>query len=95
MRINNILIKPLLTEKTTSLVQKGVYVFVVNNKANKNKIKEGVEKLFKVKVAVVRLSVRKGKIRKVGKKMIPKKKPDRKIAFVKLSEGKINIFPQT
>jgi len=95
MRINDILVKPLLTEKTTNLVKGNVYVFIVGLKANKNQIKEAVEKLFKVKVETVRLLIRKGKIRKVGKKMIAKKQADRKIAFIKLKEGKIDIFPQT
>jgi len=94
MKINNVLIKPVLTEKTTTLAKNNVYVFVVNLKANKDKVKEVVEKLFKVKVGVVRILIRKGKIRKTGKKMIPKKQSDRKIAFIKLEEGRINIFPQ-
>jgi len=94
MKINNVLIKPLLTEKTTTLVKNGIYVFIVNLKANKNQIKMVVEKLFKVKVDTIKVLIRKGKVRKRGKKMVPRKQSNRKIAFVKLQEGKISIFPQ-
>ena len=40
------------------------------------------------------MMIRKGKAKKTGKKMRIKKMADRKIAFVKLIEGKIDLFPQ-
>ena len=39
-------------------------------------------------------TLRKGKEKKVGKKGLFKKTADRKIAFIKLIEGKIDLFPQ-
>jgi large subunit ribosomal protein L23 len=94
MLINKVLIKPILTEKATNLVQSNVYMFEVDKKANKHQIKQALEKLFKVKTGEVKVMIRKGKEKKVGKKGLLKKVADRKIAFVKLKEGKIDLFPQ-
>ncbi|MFH0979636.1 MAG: 50S ribosomal protein L23 [Candidatus Roizmanbacteria bacterium] len=95
MKINDVIIAPILTEKATNLVKDQVYMFEVNLKANKFQIKEILEKLYKVKVSDVRLMIRKGKSRKFGRRMTTKKLADRKIAFIKLKEGKIDLFPQT
>lgn len=94
MLINEVLIRPILTEKATNLVQSQVYMFEVDKKANKFQIKQALEKLYKVKTGKIKIMIRKGKEKKTGKKMQIKKMADRKIAFVKLIEGKINLFPQ-
>ena len=94
MLINKILIKPVLTEKATNLVQNNVYMFEVDKKANKHQVKQALEKLYKVKTGEVKIMIRKGKEKKVGKKGLLKKSSDRKIAFVRLIEGKIDLFPQ-
>ncbi|OGK09873.1 50S ribosomal protein L23 [Candidatus Roizmanbacteria bacterium RIFCSPHIGHO2_01_FULL_35_10] len=94
MKIDEVLLKPVLTEKGTNLANNKEYLFETHIKANKNNIKEALEKLYKVKVSRVKVLIRKGKKRKVGKKMVSKKLTDRKIAFIKLSEGKIDLFPQ-
>ena len=94
MLINKILIKPILTEKATNLVQNNVYMFEVDKKANKHQVKQALEKLYKVKTGEVKIMIRKGKEKKVGKKGLLKKSSDRKIAFVRLIEGKIDLFPQ-
>ncbi len=94
MLINKILIKPILTEKATNLVQTNVYMFEVDLKANKNQVKQALEKLYKIKTGEVKIMIRKGKERRVGKKGLLKKSASRKIAFVKLIEGKIDLFPQ-
>ena len=94
MRINDVIIAPILTEKATNLVKDQVYMFEVHLKATKHKIKEVLEKLYSVKISDIRIMIRKGKIRKVGRKMISKKNTDRKIAFVRVVKGKIDIFPQ-
>lgn len=64
-KINEILIRPLLTEKLTGLQEKdiNVYGFVVAKDANKIEIAEAVEKKFNVKVTNVRTVIRKGKTR--------------------------------
>jgi len=94
MLINEILIRPILTEKATNLVQNKVYMFEVDKRANKFQIKQAVEKLYKVKTGEMKIMIRKGKEKKTGKKMKIKKMTDRKIAFIKLVEGKIDLFPQ-
>jgi len=94
MIINKILIKPILTEKATNLVQSNVYMFEVDLKANKNQVKKALETLYKVKTGEVKMMIRKGKEKKVGKKGLLKKTSNRKIAFIKLKEGKIDLFPQ-
>lgn len=62
-KLNEILIRPLLTEKLTALQDKGVnvYGFVVAKDANKIEIAKAVETKFNVKVTNVRTVIRKGK----------------------------------
>ncbi len=94
MKINELLVKPVLTEKATNLASKKVYSFEVSKKANKSQVTMAVEKIYGVKVAGVRMVIRPGKVRRIGRKMTSKKLSDRKIAYISLSEGKIDLFPQ-
>jgi len=94
MRTNPILIKPILTEKATKLAAENKYMFLVNLKANKYQIKFAMEKLYPVKVKAVNLYKRKGKTVKRGKKLVQKTLPDKKIAYISLKEGKLDIFPK-
>lgn len=94
MDIQHVIIKPLLTEKATGAAQIKKYTFEVNRNANKNQVKVALEKMYGVKVASVTMSVRKGKVRRVGRKMSPKPMADRKIAVARVTEGVINVFPQ-
>lgn len=95
MKSDTILIKPILTEKATNLVKNQVYTFAVNPKANKFQIKDVIETLYKVKVGEIKSMMRKGKQRRVGKRMTTKQLSDKKIVYVKLTSGKIDVFPQT
>jgi large subunit ribosomal protein L23 len=90
MREEQIIIKPILTEKATTLAQKGQYLFEVSKISNKNEIKKAIEKLFKVKVEKVRIIKLPEKPRRLRR--IVSKKGERKKAIVKLKEGKIEIF---
>lgn len=92
MKLNEVILSPVLTEKSTNLGKKGVYVFKVNNKANKYQVKEVLEKLYQVKVGKIRIHVCKGKRKKIGRRLI-KKLTSEKIAYVSLVEGKIDLFP--
>lgn len=94
MRADNVIIGPLITEKTTDLATKKVYAFHVHAEANKDQIVTQVQKMFNVTVDAVRTTVRKGETKRVGRKQIPKQMPNRKIAYVTVSKGTINIFPQ-
>ncbi|OGK20589.1 50S ribosomal protein L23 [Candidatus Roizmanbacteria bacterium RIFCSPHIGHO2_02_FULL_37_13b] len=93
MNINEIIIKPVITEKGLNQINSQVYTFEVSIKANKFQIKKTVEDMFKVKVENVKTMIRKGKSRRVGKKMKTKKLSQRKFAYVKVSSGKIDLFP--
>lgn len=93
MKTEHILIEPVITEKAAGLAQTQVYAFKVHKDANKFQIQSTVEKLYKVKVDTINIFNRKGKIRRVGKKMTPQQQPDAKIAYIKLKEGKIDLFP--
>ena len=87
----DILKKPVVTEKSTSLLQDNKYTFVVDPRANKTEIKQAVEKTFKVKVEKVNTMNVKGKIKRVRR--IPGRTPDTKKAIVTLKKGdKIEIF---
>ena len=94
MNIIHVISRPLVTEKSTQFAQKKVYLFEVHTDANKYQVKQTVEELFKVKVASVRISIRKGKSKKVGRKMIVKELPNIKIAYITLKDGSIDLFPQ-
>ncbi|HBT81698.1 50S ribosomal protein L23 [Candidatus Giovannonibacteria bacterium RIFCSPHIGHO2_01_FULL_48_47] len=53
--MDQILVKPMVSEKNTLLSSRGVYVFQVENEANKITIKKAVERLYKVRVERVNL----------------------------------------
>lgn len=90
--LENVLIKPLLTEKTSKETEAfNRYAFVVSTKANKNQIKSAVEKFFDVKVVSVRTSVLPGKTKRAGRGH--KKSSSTKKAYVQLQDGqKIEFF---
>ena len=61
----NVIIKPLVTEKSThQQTTRNAYTFQVHASANKSEIKKAVEKLYEVKVRDVRTQTRKGKPRR-------------------------------
>jgi len=47
---HQVLIKPMVSEKSTALMEENKYSFIVDKDANKIEIKHAVESLFKVKV---------------------------------------------
>ena len=60
----NVIIKPLITEKSThQQTTRNVYTFMVHAGANKPQIKQAIEKIYEVKVKDVRTLNRKGKPR--------------------------------
>ena len=60
----DILIKPVVSEKSYGLMDQGKYTFEVDPRSNKTEIKIAVEKIFGVKVTSVNTINRKGKTRK-------------------------------
>ncbi|MCB0363869.1 MAG: 50S ribosomal protein L23 [Bdellovibrionaceae bacterium] len=83
--------RPLITEKNSALNEAGIYVFEVDREANKNQIKDAVEKFFRVKVDSVRTAVCRGRARRnrLGQGRVQYWKK----AMVKLAPGeKITLF---
>ena len=88
----NVIIKPLVTEKSTHLQQtRNAYAFQVHRNANKPEIKKAVEAIYNVKVLEVRTMTRKGKPRRTKFKMTHAS--DWKRAVVVLDENsRIDLF---
>ncbi len=86
----DILIAPVVSEKSYGLLDEGKYTFLVDPRANKTEIKIAVEQIFSVKVASVNTINRKGKTRRTRFGL--GKRKDTKRAIVTLREGTIDIF---
>ena len=67
MKAEDIIIAPVITEKSNDELQAGKYTFRVNKKATKIDIKNAVEKLFEVKVLKVNTISVRGKSKRMGK----------------------------
>jgi len=86
MRIQEIIRRPLITEKSTELRDdNNIVAFEVARRANKIDIKRAVEVQFKVKVAEVRVATVHGKVRRQGRYV--GRRPDWKKAYVRLAAG--------
>lgn len=87
----DIIIKPVVTEKSMNLLADNKYTFIVDKRANKTKIKNAIENIFEVRVASVNTMNIKGKPKRMGR--FEGKKPDRKKAVISLKPGhKIRLF---
>ena len=67
MKAEEIIIAPVITEKSNDNMQEGKYTFEVNKKATKVEIANAVEKLFEVKVLKVNTITVRGKNKRVGR----------------------------
>lgn len=87
MNANQIIRRPLVTEKSTILRETGanIIAFEVDGNANKIQVKSAVEELFKVKVEEVRLFNVRGKMKRMGRWQ--GKRRDWRKAYVRLKEG--------
>jgi len=86
MNANQIIRRPLVTEKSTILREDAnIISFEVDPKANKIEVKRAVEELFKVKVEEVRLFNVRGKMKRMGR--FAGKRRDWRKAYVRLKEG--------
>jgi len=86
----DILIAPVISEKTYGLLDDGKYTFLVDPRANKTEIKIAVEEVFGVEVESVNTMNRKGKARRTKFGMGRRKNTKR--AIVSLRSGSIDIF---
>ncbi|HLC93772.1 MAG TPA: 50S ribosomal protein L23 [Patescibacteria group bacterium] len=87
MRISNVIIKPIVTEKSTNLGQTGRYVFEVNKNSPKGSIANEVSRIYGVDVVEVRTIRMPGKQRRVSRTSRKTVKTLWKKAIVKLKEG--------
>lgn len=93
--MKNILIRPVITEKSLGRIKNSQYTFEVEKTANKIEIKDAVHTDYKVDVLTVKTFIRKGKLKTVGKKRQEKQLSSRKFAVVKIKkEQTIDAFNQ-
>ena len=91
MDARDILIRPIVSEKSTYLLQDNKYTFLIPIKANKVQVRQAVEQIFKVKVQSVNTIRMIGKTKRMGKSV--GKRSDYKKAIVTLVPGnQIEIF---
>jgi len=92
VHLHEVLHRPLITEKNTALQQpQGKYAFEVAREANKQQIKQAVEKAFNVKVTAVNVMTVSGKRRRIGRREVMTS--SWKKAVVTLKPGdKIELF---
>lgn len=87
----DLLLRPIITEKTSQMMQENKYTFQVPLDANKVEIRQAVEAVFGVKVVNVNTIRVMGKTKRMGKYV--GKRSDYKKAIVKLAEGNtISLF---
>jgi large subunit ribosomal protein L23 len=86
MKLTEVIRRPLITEKTTVLREAGnAIVFEVARDANKIDVKRAIEKLLGAKVAEVRTSITRGKLKRQGRYI--GRRSDWKKAYVTLRAG--------
>ena len=90
MDARDIIIRPLITEKSTTLMAEGKYVFEVAKAANKIEIAKAISQIFNVKVVSVNTVNVEGKVKRMGRSI--GKRSDYKKAIVKLAAGETIEF---
>lgn len=91
MLAHDIIIKPVITEKSMAMMGENKFTFVVHRSANKIQIRKAVEEIFKINVVSVNTMNMMGKTRRVGVHV--GKRSNWKKAIVKIAEGqRIDFF---
>jgi large subunit ribosomal protein L23 len=89
----SVLIRPVISEKSYGLMDRNVYVFVVDPRATKIDVRHAVEQAFSVRVDKVNTLIRKGKTTRNRKTNTAGRRSDTKRAIVTLHAGdKIDLF---
>ena len=87
----DVIIRPVVSEKSYAGIERNTYTFLVDPRANKTEIKEAVQKIWDVRVVSVNTLTRIGKVKRRG--FTKGKRADQKRAIVTLAEGdSIEIF---
>ncbi|MDQ3991839.1 MAG: 50S ribosomal protein L23 [Actinomycetota bacterium] len=90
----DVIIRPVVSEKSYAGLESNRYTFLVDARANKTEIKEAVQAIWSVRVTSVNTVHRKGKSKRF--RYTTGKRPDEKRAIVTLAEGdSIEIFEST
>ncbi|MEW6152886.1 MAG: 50S ribosomal protein L23 [Actinomycetota bacterium] len=89
----SIVLRPVVSEKSYSLLDRNVYTFVVHPDASKIEIRSAVEEIFNVRVTKVNTLNRKGKRKRNRRQATFGKRSDTKRAVVTLAAGsRIDLF---
>jgi len=89
----DVILQPVVSEKSYALLDEGVYTFIVHPDANKTEIRQAVEAIFHVRVQQVNTLNRKGKRKRNRRMPTFGKRPDTKRAIVTLVPGEtIDLF---
>lgn len=89
----DVIIRPVVSEKSYQLLEEGVYTFIVHPSASKPEIKDAVESIFDVRVVNVNTLNRKGKTFRSRRTNTIGKRPNTKRAMVTLAAGdSIELF---
>ena len=87
----DVIIRPVVSEKSYAGLEAGMYTFLVDPRANKTEIKEAIQSIWEVRVVSVNTMNRPGKLKRRG--YTKGKRPDQKRAIVTLAPGdSIEIF---
>jgi large subunit ribosomal protein L23 len=89
----DIIVRPVVSEKSYASFDEGVYTFIVASDANKIEIRKAIESIFNVRVTNVNTINRKGKRKRNRRTGTWSSRPDERRALVSLAEGdRIEIF---
>ena len=89
----DVILRPVVSEKSYALLDEGTYIFIVRPDANKIEIRQAVESIFNVKVTNVNTLNRNGKRKRNRRTGTFGRRPDQKRAIVTLADGdRIEIF---
>lgn len=87
----DVIIRPVVSEKSYAGLESNRYTFLVHPQANKTEIKEAIQSIWNVRVLAVNTMKRKGKVKR--QRFTFGKRPDQKRAIVTLARGDaIEIF---
>ena len=89
----DVILKPVVSEKSYALLDRNVYTFIVAPDANKIEIKQAVESIFNVRVLKISTLNRKGKRKRNRRSNTFGKRPNTKRAIVAIAaDDRIDIF---
>lgn len=91
MNAREVILKPVVSEKSYGLIDSNAYTFIVHPDANKIQIREAVQEIWGVRVLSVNTAKRQGKVKRFQRST--GQRASSKRAIVKLAEGdKIELF---